>query len=219
MKLAIYGAGGLGREVFDLAFRINNVSRKWDEILFIDDTIGELEGYNVRIVSLSHVVENREKFEVIVAVGEPKSRELMFERLVLENLNIANLVDTTAIVSPHCQIGRGTIICEFTTVHAGVILGDNVLVQPYCDVGHDIHVGDHSVLGPFSAPGGSCIFGKRVYLGMKATILEGLVIGDDAIIGMAAAVFRNVDSQTTVIGNPARITRGNELHRVFQKGD
>ena len=36
-KLAIYGAGGLGREVYDLAIRINAKKNKWNDIYFIDD--------------------------------------------------------------------------------------------------------------------------------------------------------------------------------------
>jgi sugar O-acyltransferase (sialic acid O-acetyltransferase NeuD family) len=217
VNLAIYGAGGLGREVLDLALRRNRLSHTWHEVVFIDDSIGELNGSDIRIVSLSHVIENRNDFEVIIAVGEPSSRELIYNRLVEAEINMAKLIDTTAVISPNCQIGRGTIVCEFASIHAGVNLGENVLVQPYCAVGHDVSVGDHAVLGPFATPGGGSRFGKRVYLGMKATVREGLVIGDDAIVGMASAVFRDVDAQATVIGNPARITRGNELHRVFQR--
>ena len=46
-------------------------------------------------------------------------------------------------------------------------------------------------------------------------IKEKLSVGNDAIIGMGAAVFRDVEAGTTVVGNPARVTRGNDKHKVF----
>ena len=43
LKLYIYGAGGLGREVYEVAARYNELHRKWIEIIFIDDFEGEGE--------------------------------------------------------------------------------------------------------------------------------------------------------------------------------
>ena len=57
--------------------------------------------------------------------------------------------------------------------------------------------------------------GKRVFLGMHATVKEKLIIGDDAIISMSAAVFRDLKPEVTVVGNPARETKGNIEHKVF----
>ncbi|HQQ88438.1 MAG TPA: hypothetical protein PLA72_10605, partial [Smithellaceae bacterium] len=37
MKLFIYCAGGFGKEIMDVARRINNLENRWDEIYFIDD--------------------------------------------------------------------------------------------------------------------------------------------------------------------------------------
>ena len=89
------------------------------------------------------------------------------------------------------------------------------MIQPFCDIGHDIKVGNHTVLSPYCAPGGGIIFGERVYVGMQSSLKELLNIGDDAIVAMGSVVFRDVPAGTTVVGNPARITRGNDQHKVF----
>ena len=47
------------------------------------------------------------------------------------------------------------------------------------------------------------------------TSKEKITIGDDVIISMGAAVFRDVEAGATVVGNPARVTRGNDQHKVF----
>jgi hypothetical protein len=48
MILGIYGSGGLGREIYDIAARRNSVSSLWNQIVFIDDFMdeGEFNGTN-----------------------------------------------------------------------------------------------------------------------------------------------------------------------------
>jgi len=49
------------------------------------------------------------------------------------------------------------------------------------------------------------VIGERVFIGARAFILPGVTIADDAIVGAAAVVTRNVDAGSTVAGNPARV--------------
>ena len=43
MILFIYGASGAGIEIYDLAYRVNSISNRYSEILFIDDFLEETE--------------------------------------------------------------------------------------------------------------------------------------------------------------------------------
>jgi sugar O-acyltransferase (sialic acid O-acetyltransferase NeuD family) len=217
MILGIYGSGGLGREIYEIAIRRNTVSCNWSEIVFIDDFSEEGNYFDTKRIHFDTLMKSADYYECVIAVGEPSVREKLFLRLIEKDIKLTSLVDPTAIVSPTAQIGPGSIICEYSTIHTGVVLGHNTLIQPFCDIGHDIKVGDHAVLSPFVAPGGGTTFGARVYAGMQSSIIELVTIGDDAIIGMGAAVFRDVPAGATVVGNPARITRGNDEHKVFTK--
>ena len=217
MKLGIYGSGGLGREVYEIALRRNAASSLWEEIVFIDDIHDAGDYYGTKRIGFETLLGSKEVYECVIAVGEPASRELLYKKLISKDVGLTSLVDTTAIISPTAKIGAGVIVCEYSTIHTEVELGVNSLIQPVCDVGHDIKVGKHTVLSPYCAPGGGTIFGDRVFVGMKASIVEMLTIGDDAIIGMGSAVFRDVPPGSTVIGNPARVTRGNEEHKVYKK--
>ena len=216
MILCIYGSGGLGREVFDVAVRVNSKLNSWDEIIFVDDLEPEGHFFGTKRVKLSNLDIGLEKYEGIVAVGEPSSREKLFNNLTVKKIPLVTLVDPTAIISPSSKIGIGSIILENSLIKANTELHENVLIQPFCDIGHDTSIGSHSVMSPFSSPGGRTSFGKRVFFGMKASCLEQLTIGDDSIIGMGAVVFRDVPAGATVIGNPARVTKGNEQGKVFK---
>lgn len=215
MILGIYGAGGLGREVYDLAIRINTISRRWEKIIFIDDFSDEREHEGVKKVKFSAVLDYKNEFECIIAIGEPSLREFLCKKVLAENINLTTLIDPTAIISPLAKIQEGAIVCEYSTIHAGAKIGCNALIQPFCCIGHDIIVGDHTVLSSYCAPGGGTVFGSRVFVGLHAALKESLNIGNDVIIGMGSIVYRDIPDGATVVGNPARITKGNDEQKVF----
>jgi len=51
--------------------------------------------------------------------------------------------------------------------------------------------------------------GKRCFIAVNATILPGVHIGDEVIVGAGSVVTKNVPSNAIVAGNPARIIREN----------
>lgn len=214
--LAIYGSGGLGREVLDVAVRRNALSHKWDRIVFIDDFAPPGHFYATERVSFDRLMQFREEAECVIAVGEPSAREHLFDKLMSASIKLITLVDPSCVISSTANIGLGSVLMERVVVKADVTVADNVLLQPFANIGHDIVIGAHSVMSPYASPGGATVFGKRVFVGMHASILEGLSIGDDSIIGMGSAVFRDVPSGVTVLGNPARPTRGNDEGKVFR---
>ena len=49
--------------------------------------------------------------------------------------------------------------------------------------------------------------GKRCFIAVNATILSGVQIGDEVIVGAGAVVTKDVPSNVIVAGNPAKIIR------------
>ncbi|MBP3805805.1 MAG: acetyltransferase [Oribacterium sp.] len=217
MKLLLYGAGGLAKEIYDIVNRC--YPDRYEKIYFIDDFVEEAQFYlseTIHFDSIKCRFENLNDVEGVVAVGEPAYRDMLSKRFDKMGIKLATIIDKTALVSPTARIAEGTIVCEFSTIHADVELGRSVLIQPYADVGHDIKVGNYSVLSSNCAPGGESVFGERVYVGMNATTKEKIKVGDNSIIAMGSSVFRDVDAESVVVGNPARVTKGNLQHRVFE---
>jgi acetyltransferase-like isoleucine patch superfamily enzyme len=54
---------------------------------------------------------------------------------------------------------------------------------------------------------GTTVIGNDVWLGLRATILSGVLVGDGAVVGAGAVVSKSVPPYAIVAGNPARIIR------------
>jgi carbonic anhydrase/acetyltransferase-like protein (isoleucine patch superfamily) len=68
-----------------------------------------------------------------------------------------------------------------------------------------ISVGEGSGLSPGVIVLGRAVIGRHVFVGARATILPGSVVGDDAIVAAGAVVSGEVPAGAVVAGNPAKV--------------
>lgn len=219
MKLYIYCAGGFGFESMDLARRINDVTNQWDAISFIDDVRIENEVYGAAIFKYEEVINCCGELEVSIANGEPFVRKAIYEKLVSNNIKIATLIDSTAIVSKFATIGDGVTIPAFCFVSSLAKIEKNVTLNAGTLIGHHTVISENCVISSAVNIAGNCIVGKNSYIGMGCQIKQGTRIGEGAIIGMGSVVYNDVPDGVIALGNPARPMKNNTDHRVFSKPD
>lgn len=157
----------------------------------------------------------RDDCEFVPAIGEPSVRENVYEKGLSLGLKAAKLVDQTAIVSSTAKICHGCVVKQYVEVSSYVEVGEGTLLQPASFLGHDIKVGKCCVISTGAAIGGATHIGSRTYIGLNVSLRQGLTIGHDAIIAMGSVVYKDVADGLTVIGNPARVTKGNDQHRAL----
>lgn len=105
------------------------------------------------------------------------------------------------------HVGEGVFInacCHFQD-HGGVTLGDG------CQIGHNVVFAtlNHGLapeerVSTIPAP---IVLGKNVWVGSNATILQGVSIGDNAVVGAGAVVTKDVPANTVVGGVPAKFIK------------
>ena len=218
--LGIFGAGGLAREVLEVARSINETCDKWNEIVFVDVEPLEERINSIRVISENDAFSMSGDIEAVVAVGEPLLREKIYSLLVGKKMKLVSLIHPTVRIPTSTIIGKGTIICSNALVSCNINIDDNVYIQPHAVIGHDTVIGKHSTVGAGSVVGGNNRIGNRVFLGLLCGTIQGLTIMDDAEISAGAIVFRNVESGMIVMGNPARVIRKNDGQGVFKpKGE
>lgn len=117
--------------------------------------------------------------------------------------------------TPRIEIGSNVGIgddCHITSTNR-VLIGDGTLLGTKVTITDNAHgSSNRHLLG--LPPGernvyskGPVIIGQNVWIGDKATVLPGVIVGDGAIIGANAVVTKDVPSYTIVGGNPARIIK------------
>lgn len=101
-------------------------------------------------------------------------------------------------------IGKGTIICPGTILTTDIKIGNHVILNLNCTVGHDTVIGDYTTASPGVNISGNVNIGKRCYLGTNSVIREGITICDDVVIGAGGVVVKDITEPGTYVGNPVK---------------
>ncbi|MBQ8341324.1 MAG: acetyltransferase [Clostridia bacterium] len=207
-QLLIIGAGGLGREVAWLVERINHASAAFELLGFLDDA-PELAGCKVNgypvLGSVADIVRYP-KAHVVCAIANTAVRR----RLVAQILQVAPQTTFAALIDPSVEcsrwvtIGQGSIICLHTSLTVNITIGEHVIINPACTVGHDAILEDFVTVYPGANLSGSTRIGTGAELGTGMQIIQGKHIGAEAIIGAGAVVVRDIPPHCTAVGCPAK---------------
>jgi len=128
-----------------------------------------------------------------------------------------------------CEIGDDSMIGTFVEIQRGVKVGKRVKLQSHSFVCSGVEIHDEAMIGHGvmfindrfpratnadgtlkSGADWSCettIIGKRASIGSNSTILCGITIGENAIIGAGSVVTKNIPARAIAAGNPAKILR------------
>lgn len=118
---------------------------------------------------------------------------------------LRSVVHPAAIVSPSAILGSGSIVLAGAIVGTSANLGQSVVVNHGASIDHDCVISDFVSLSPGARLGGSVNVGAGVSIGLNASVLQGLHLAENSIVGAGAVVTRSVEAGVTVVGVPARL--------------
>ncbi|MDY6296026.1 MAG: acetyltransferase [Schwartzia succinivorans] len=210
MTLAIYCAGGLGKEVVSL---VHSVWR-WDFVIFVDDVTDEEWHAGVKVYRFEDLKDFPDYIEFIIANGEPEVREKLYHKIKTAGYPMATIYSKDSVISSGAIIGEGCIVnaCE---ISSDVVIEPNVFIQTKAVIGHDAVIGEHSVISSFCFIGGGTRLEKKVYMGPGSMVKDHICIGESAIASLGAVILRDVNQKSIMVGNPAKRIGENAEHRVF----
>ncbi len=88
-----------------------------------------------------------------------------------------------------------------------IILGDDVLIGPQCGFYTAIHPLDPELRRESYEMAKPIRVGNNVWFGGHATVLPGVTIGDNTVIGAGSVVTHDIPSNVVAVGNPCRVIR------------
>ena len=124
-------------------------------------------------------------------------------------------------ILPGAVIGEDANLCDGVFVENDVVVGDGVTVKSGVQLWDGVRLGDRVFVGPNATFTNDRFPRSRAYpdgprpltlvcdgasIGANATILPGLRIGENALVGAGSVVTKNVPPNAVVAGSPARIT-------------
>ena len=157
------------------------------------------------------------------------------ERQSLNNIQIGKGVKIFNFVNAYgCSIDDGTKIGAFVEIQKGATIGKNCKISSHTFICEGVHIEDNVFIGhnvtfindkyPRSTnPDGSLqtetdwkveetFIKKGASVGSSTTILCGITVGENAIVGAGSVLTKDVPVNTVVAGNPARFLRKLNIH-------
>lgn len=209
MILGIYGAGGLGKEVLELAQLINEETKQWNEFIFIDDNKNSNYFKKYKVLTFDEAMKEfgNDEIEFSIAIGDPKTRALIFKKIKDKKFQIITLIHPTAIISDTAVIEEGVIIAGHAIVSVDAIVKEGSILIFRTIIGHDCVIGEFSTFFMNVMVAGNVSIGKECSLGSGSFILQEKNLCDNVKLAPLSAVYKDITEEGLYSGNPARRIR------------
>lgn len=207
MPLAIFGAGGFGREVAILVRDIERANPGTFDLLgFMDDSepeIARVEALGLRYLG-DRATTLPAETSFVVAVGDGQTRQDVTRALEARGLKPTTLVHPSVWIGAPVELGPGSVVCAGSILTTNISIGRAAQINLACTIGHDVAAGDFVTLSPAVSLSGGVKIGDLSTIYTRAAVNPTLSIGTDAVVGAGAVVTKDVPSGATVVGVPAK---------------
>jgi len=192
-EVIIIGAGGHGRVISDIITKQNDIVYG-----YLDDAD---INFNVKILGkIKDCVKYMDKYFVI-AIGDNMIRKKIAKDY--PHLKYYTAVHPDSIISSDVIIGEGTCIMANAVINKAAVIGKHCIVNTHATVEHDSIISDFVHISPNATLCGAVSVGECTQIGAGATIKNNIKITSNCIIGLAAAVIRDIEEPGVYVGIPA----------------
>ena len=202
-KLVVFGAGDIARlahfyfttdsEHQVVAFAVDADYRQAESFLDLPlVAIGDLAG---RFPPSSHAM-----FVALSYAKMNRVREAKYDQARALGYRLVNYVSSRCTLLTREPIGDNCFILEDNTVQPFVAIGSDVTLWSGNHIGHDSTIGDHTFISSHVVVSGHVTIGRGCFLGVNATLRNGVRLGDRTLVGAGALVMKPTRPGSVYLG-------------------
>lgn len=197
--LLILGFGGHARSVADVALSVGI-----RQLCFVDHNARPGEMFCSFPVKAAFDFELGEGWAVLSASGDNLKRAEQTAWIEEKGLPLATLISERATTGVGAQIAAGSFVAHhahigpMATIGAGCIINTGAIIEHECVIGAFTHVSVNAVVA------GRSRVGDRCFIGAGATVIDGISLVNDIVLGAGGCATRNLDAAGVYVGVPAK---------------
>ena len=207
--IVILGAGGMGRETFEVVQDTFGNDSSYRVKGFLSDVPNMLDGFKNYPPLLGTIkdyeVQPNDRF--ILAIGDVAGRRKIAESILARGGEFINLIHPTAKVFRTAKIGRGVIIFPFAYVGADASVGDFCFINLLAVCGHDVILGKFSEQAPHSTLCGGVHTGEECFFGVHSSVAPKTKIGNRVVISQGSVTQKDQPDDVLILGVPGKTLR------------
>lgn len=200
--ILILGAGGHGKVVADIL-----TCQGIGVLGFLDDNPATWGSSCLGLPTLGGINTYKDYAPdgLIIGVGQNRVREALVQRLgkAADALWI-NAIHPSTIIAPSVCLGIGIVIAAGAVINPEASIGDHTIINTGATIDHDCQIGGFCHIAPGVHLAGAVTVGEGSLLGIGSAVIPLRNIGEWTIVGAGAVVIRDVPSNVTAKGIPAR---------------
>ena len=120
-------------------------------------------------------------------------RARFFSRIKEMGYKCASYIHPSVVYWPNITIGENVFVFEDNTIQPFVTIGDDTTLWSGNHIGHHSQIGAHCFISSHVVVSGSCVIGDYSFLGVNATLRDGLRVGVRNIIGPGSLILRDTE--------------------------
>jgi sugar O-acyltransferase (sialic acid O-acetyltransferase NeuD family) len=143
----------------------------------------------------------------LITVGQLHSADIrkeLYRTIKNHGGSLPVIISPRARVSPHAEVGEGTVVHHSVVINAEAIVGRNCIVNTGAIIEHGCRIGEHCHISTGVVINGQVVLGSGSFVGSKSVVVNNITIGNGVFVGAGSVVISGLSDGSFVYGNPAK---------------